>query len=197
MKRFKLVIVVLAVLITSSTYSQTLDWAIGIGGTGFDYGVAIETDPDGNIYVCGTYRNEVDFDPSEEAEFILNSKDFEESYVVKYNNKGEFIWVRHFDATSTGKNYVKDMTIDSEGNIILVGEFTKHTDFDPSNQGGDLRASSSDGFVVKMNADGEFIWAEHMKGIGELEIHAVCIDENDNIYHTGKFWHTQNFNSGK
>lgn len=77
--------------------------------------------------------------------------------------------------------------IDREGNIYLVGGVQSNAFFpatanshQPAYGGG-----VNDGFVVKMNSEGEILWATYYGGERSEYISGVTIGENNNVYITG------------
>ena len=52
--------VFLQVMDSSGNFQFGSSW----GGSGIDIGYGVATDSSNNIYVCGSYQNQVDFDPS-------------------------------------------------------------------------------------------------------------------------------------
>ena len=80
-----------------------------------------------------------------------------------------------------------DTAIDSEGNIYFVGFLdatnnfnTTSGSFQPIYGGG-----SFDGFMVKMNPQGQVIWATYFGGEESDGISGIAIDNNDKIYIVG------------
>ena len=187
-----LIILFSSLVLFSNASAQNFNWAFGIGGEGFDDSRGIGTDKEGSIFVSGKFKDEVDFDPGE-GEAVLNSGGNSDTYLAKYDAAGNYLWVRHFDGVSDSENLCSDLEVDEDGNVIVVGEFTAQSDFDLSSTKGILNASGRDGYIVKYSGEGDFLWVYHVKGAGEMEIMAITIDENKNIYHTGRFRATQDF----
>jgi len=169
-------------------------WAIKIGGIDSDYVHDIAADDFGNIYVSGAFQGTVDFDPSAGTENLtaLGSLD---GFVAKYNGDGELIWVKQIGGTSQQDTY--SIKVDEQGNAFVVGAFYGTVDFDPGTGTHDLTAQQDfDGFVLKLNNDGDFVWVKHLEGDSEIAAVDVQLDDNQNIYVTGYFGGSVNFDLG-
>ena len=81
------------------------------------------------------------------------------------------------------------VTTDSSGNIYYTGHYGGTVDLDPT-AGVDNHTSSNgsmDIFLTKLNADGSYAWSKTMGGTEFDNGVAVAVDNNDNIYVTGHF----------
>ena len=80
---------------------------------------------------------------------------------------------------------------DDAGNVYTAGKFAgTNVDFDPSPTGTFLLSTvgSSDAFMAKYNATGQFIWAFRFGGTSRDEVYGLHVDQNNNaVYITGYF----------
>ncbi len=67
--------------------SQTLDWAKSFGANGCDEGWSLAFDDYGNIYMTGSFRSMVDFDPTP-GTYYLDSNWHLGTMVLKLNSDG-------------------------------------------------------------------------------------------------------------
>jgi hypothetical protein len=168
-------------------------WVRSIGAAGFDRGEAIEIDPFGNVLVTGTFESTVDFDASANN-YNLTSPLTNQSFVLKLDNDGNFIWAGGFIGTSNGFGYGIDT--DAIGNIYSTGFFNGTKDFDPGTAVHNLTANTgADIYISKLSPLGNFIWVKALGGSGLEEGTAINVDNSNNIYTTGDFETTGNFNS--
>lgn len=88
------------------------------------------------------------------------------------------------------------MVLDKSGNIYVAGIFNATVDFDPSVNNYYLTATgiTDDAFLCKLDSGGNFIWAKRMGGSDYTDIVALAIDSAANIYMTGNFAGTTDFN---
>lgn len=85
---------------------------------------------------------------------------------------------------------------DLSGNIYVTGRFSGTADFDPSVKGiANLTSSesSSDVFIAKYKASGQYVWAVRFgNSNGEAGV-ALAVDTRGNVYVTGHFQETVDF----
>ena len=140
-------------------------WARQFDGTGgAAIGYTIVTDPAGNIYVSGNFSGEVDFDPGTGVANHSSTGSYD-VFVVKLSSAGNFIWAKSFGGILEETN--TDLALDNDGNIYISGSFTLEADFDPGPGTFLLNAEVyMNGYIVKLEPNGNFIWAKNMGGSG-------------------------------
>lgn len=158
-------------------------------------GTNIITDDMHNIYVCGYYYGSVDFDPGPGVFALETGLDNSDVFVCKLNSDGDFIWVKNFSGPETEVPY--SIKIDNAGDVLISGFFSNYIDF-LSGPDEDIRYSngSDDCFLVKLNADGDLIWANTFGGTGVDGCYSIDIGLYDHIYCTGLFENEVDFNTG-
>ena len=100
---------------------QDLDWLHNFGDTGFDHSTELIVDDDNNNYIVGNFNGSIDFDLGEE-EFIVSSEPVTSSCIAKYEQDGGFGWLVQFQGLSYYSG-VHNVEIDSEGNLVALGEY--------------------------------------------------------------------------
>jgi hypothetical protein len=193
MRKFILVLVSLTTMIMA--YGQpTLQWAKSIGGSQYDKGMGIASDALGNVYVTGSFDWVDDFDPGA-AVYNLTSAGSEDIFISKFDSSGNFVWTKSIG----GVNYDRgsSIVIDASGNVYTTGWFTGTVDFDPSDNVYNLTGSGGqDIFVSKLDALGNFIWAKNIGGMYSDYGNDIAIDLLGNVYITGSFKGTADFDPG-
>jgi gliding motility-associated-like protein len=97
----------------------------------------------------------------------------------------------------TTEDHAHRTTVDKNGNIIVVGRFTGTADFDPGAGVFNLTSNgSSDLFVAKYTSTGTFIWAFSAGGTDRDAGYGVATDNLNNIYITGYFRNSADFDPG-
>lgn len=89
---------------------------------------------------------------------------------------------------------VTTMTTDASGNVYVAGHFTGTADFDPGPGTANLTAAGQDAFFAKYTSTGAYVWAKKIGGNSLDAVNAITLRANGDIYLTGYFWGTANFN---
>ena len=171
-----------------------LVWAKRIGGTDFDEGLAVAVDASGNVYVTGFFRGTVDFDPGSGTN-NLTSLGFGDVFVLKLDANGNFLWAK--GVGGTGFDIGWSIGIDPFGNVYTTGWFFDTVDFNPGT-GVDNHTSAGEGdiFIQKLDANGNFLWAKTTGGTENDYSRSVRFDSFGNVYTTGEFQETVDFDPG-
>ncbi len=161
-------------------------WGMGAGGA--DTGRAVATDAAGNVYTVGTFTGTVDFDPRPATTF-LTSVGAADGYVAKYDPAGNLKWAKRLGGSAADAAVA--VTIDAAGNVLVAGTFTGSADFGPTTLAG--HAPGRDAFVLKMTAAGDFVWAKQLGGVKDETVAGVAADAAGNVFTTGTFAGTADF----
>ena len=105
------------------------------------------------------------------------------------------VWARQMGGTSHEEGI--STAVDASGNVFTTGHFVGTADFDPGP--GTLSftsAGSSDIFVSKLDALGNFVWAKQLGGITNDQGFALAVDPSGNVLTTGSFSGTVDFDPG-
>lgn len=186
--------------------SGELIWAIPIGGTDRDGGYSVTTDASNNIYVTGFFRGTADFDASAATVNLVSNGDMGtdpgyggEVFVAKYSPTGDYIWAFGIGGSTMYDNG-QDIHVDINNNLLVAGYFVgPNVDFDPSPSSTLFRGDGSENmFLAKYTLDGALIWANDMgsPNPGNESVRKITTDENGNIYATGFFSQSCDFDPG-
>ena len=93
-------------------------WETVIGGEDDDEGAAIATDDFGDIYVTGYFSETVDFDPGENI-YNISSSDIQDSFVLKLNSNGDFVWAAGLDGNDV--DIMNDIVVAADGSVYTTG----------------------------------------------------------------------------
>lgn len=165
-------------------------WARSFETTGPLYITAnsIVCDVDANICLTGIFSGQIDFDPNTELiEFEITSKSSKgDAFVAKISTTGAPLWVK----TMSGESLVHGLTIavDNSSNIYTAGIFVGATDFDPSDMVHQLSPGMHDGYLQKLDADGNFLWVEPLVGSGIVTPTSMYLTKDNTIHITGSFY---------
>jgi hypothetical protein len=183
------------VFISKIDSSGNFVWAISFGGLQIDAPRMISVDNSNDFYVVGSFRGVVDFDPSS-IEQNINSNGKEDIYITKFNSNGSLIWVKTMGSIDT--DIANCIAVDHKNNVIFSGTFSEEIDIDPNN-GVNLFSTKGqkDGFICKLDSQGNFKWAKTMSGKLDITPSSIAIDKEDNIITTGYFEDTAFFYPNK
>ena len=171
-----------------------LIWAKAMGGAGFDYGFSTTTDGSGNVYVTGQFESTVDFDP-DTGTVNLTSNGSDDIFVQKLDASGNLLWARSMGGITN--DYCYSITTDASDNVCITGVFAGTVDFDPGAGTLNLTAvGANDIFVQKLDTNGNLLWVKSMGGIGNDGGNSIVTDGSGNIYVTGQFESTVDFDPG-
>jgi hypothetical protein len=158
--------------------------------------LAVETmslvrDGSGNLVTGGQFEGLMDADPGVNELWITSSGEFD-GLVTKMNANGELVWIAQFEGP--GEVYIYDVAVDAAGNVYATGIFTQTVDANPGVGEFLLTAQEgSDVFFLKLNAQGEFQWAQSLLGSANNSAYAITIDPLGNVLLTGSFLSTMDF----
>lgn len=168
-------------------------WAKKVGGATSDLAYSLLLDQSGNICITGNFTGLADFD-SGPSVFNLNSNGSAECFILCLSAAGDFIWAKEIDGNySVGSTITKD----AAGNLYVCGVYDQTTDLDPGAGVFNVTSSgSADAFVIKLDAAGNFIWGKSFGGPGSQTCESVKTDAAGNVYLTGYFPLTADFDPG-
>lgn len=190
--KIKVFLLVGVFFLTINFYSQiNFNWANKIGGTSGDYITSMKNDSYGNIFVIGYFYNTIDLDPTENT-YELVSSGGSDCFLAKYNSSGNFVWGRKVGGTLSDNAY--SITIDHENNVIITGHFQSTLSVDLGVGTSNLVSNGSyDIYMIKYDNNGNNIWLKNIGGVDEDYGYGIDIDINNNIYITGSFDATVDF----
>lgn len=122
----------------------------------------ILSDPNGNIYIGGTYQGEVDLDPSAGTHIVTPfDLTHQQSFIAKFDINGNYLWSRNIESANTlsSVSNITDANILHNGNICFTGYFRGTVDFDPSLSFQYLTAANNNAkpFMLVLDTTGNFV----------------------------------------
>jgi hypothetical protein len=119
--------------------------------------------------------------------FVLSaSSGGQNIFIAKFAaTDGHVLWARNF--ASNADNRAWSMAVDGAGDVFVTGAFYGAVDFG-TGYVWSQSTSYQDAFLVKVSgADGHYLWARTMGGVGEDLGQGVAVDGAGNVAVTGKF----------
>jgi hypothetical protein len=167
-------------------------------GTGFSrYEAVVENlklAPAG-MYLCLVGKEAAENDPADKPWLDLSAYAIHELNVTQ-TIEGEG-WARTWGDGELGTTGGNGVAMDDSGNAYVTGYFALTVDFDPGS-GEDLHVCTGgwDVFLSKFDPAGNFLWAKTWGGL-EAEVgNDVAVDSSGNVYVTGYFTGTVDFDPG-
>jgi hypothetical protein len=177
------------------TPSGQLAWGHLIGAAGLEQarGIAIFND---NVYVCGSYKLTVDFDPGTAVQNRTASGTQLDFYVLCLDKNGIYKWV--YTAGSPSLDLIEDITTDINGNIVATGYFQTTVDFDGSTAiQNKIATGVTDAFILNLDSNSNLNWVKTL-GVANFTSSGfrIASDPSGNIYTCGSFETTMDFDPG-
>jgi hypothetical protein len=168
-----------------------------LGGAGNDDATAATVDRSGNLLVAGNFSGTADLDPSAGTTNLVSAGN-SDIYVAKYNSAGNISWARR--TGGSGADAVRAITVDKPGNVYTTGQFNGLVDFDPGAAVANIdgTAGVANTFLWKLDSAGNYLLARHFKtASGFSEGTGIALDATGNIFLSGRFSGTVDFNTGR
>jgi len=182
------------IFVSKLNSSGAFVWAKGIGGTNYDGCYSISLDIPGNVYVTGSFQLTADFDPGA-GTYTLTSAGLNDAFITKLDAGGSFVWAEQMG--STNDDFGQAIKVDAMGNVYTTGYFNGSVDFDPGPGVFTLNSAGADDiFISKLNTSGNFIWALEYGGTDSDISKSMTVDTAANVYTTGYFSSTADFDPG-
>lgn len=171
-----------------------LSWVKRIGGTLMEEAYSLALDAVGNIYVTGYFSSTVDFDPGPGVSNLISAGG-RDAFIVKFDNSGNLVWAKQTESAQSES--AQSIKLDVFGNIYFVGSFSSTLDLDPGPGIFNLTSTgNTDVFISKWDNAGNFIWAKQIGGISSDGANDMYLDTASNVFVTGKFEGTVDFDPG-
>lgn len=214
MKRLLLFVAFLAS--HSNAEAQQLEWAKQFSGSYQDIGIAIQVNGDGDVYAAGNFNDTLDCDPSTGTYFLTSNftaglqQANGNAFISKSTSAGDFIWAKQIGKPDQFTS-CQAMVIDDSDNIYIAGVFYDTVDFDPGpneynlysdgfwvgNSPGGAGYVSTDMFVLKLDQNGDFLWARAFNGSANDKITAMTVDNSGSLSFTGTISGDTDFDPGQ
>lgn len=189
-------------LLSFSTFAQITQWAAKFGGSGNDICTDMVTDPAGNIYMVGIFKNSVDFDPGPGVLYLNEANPGAgDIYCVKLSRTGQLIWAKIVGGAK-GYSSVEEMTpsiaLDNNGSIYIAGHYQNTVDMDPGPATLYLpppsQISSTGNFISKFTNNGNLVWSKaYGAAFGQHYSRRIKTDAAGNVYLGGYFMYEMVF----
>ncbi|MCX7757260.1 MAG: SBBP repeat-containing protein [candidate division WOR-3 bacterium] len=163
-------------------------WATYYGGSSDDIGLAITSDHNCNIIVCGiTFSSNFPLYNPGGNTYYQGYTGGGDGFIIKFDSLGRRLWATCFGGGLSDVIYA--VATDFQGNIFIAGN-SYSSNLPVYNPGGNAyyqstNAGSFDGFLAKFSSFGERLWATYYGGGDEDHVYAIDVDSLGNLFATG------------
>lgn len=106
----------------------------------------IQTDNQGNVFVCGSVNGTYDVDPGSGTSYVTNGN--ADNFIFKWDSSGNFNWA--YELIESGE--LKGIAVSNDGNYLhMTGSNNVVTDIDPEGTTSIPVVGGNDFFVIKWN----------------------------------------------
>jgi gliding motility-associated-like protein len=184
------------IFICKLSNNGNLQWAENIGSSSSDAAYSIGLDAQNNVYSTGFFFGQADFDPGPGV-FNMQTSGFGDGFILKLAPNGDFIKASRLG----GDNEVRclQLKIDkTAGAIFVTGYFDGIADFDPAAGVFNLNSTigNEDAFIAKYDLNQNLLWAKQITGPSFQKGFALESDALGNVYCTGHFDVSADFDPG-
>ena len=155
-------------------------WHTFMGSSsGWDEGLSVAVDGDGNVYVTGT--SDASWDASWGTP-VHSHAGGEDGFAVKLNSDGERQWHTFMGMGDNATDWGRAIAVDTSGTVYVAGTGSSWWDTEPVNppQGG------FDVFVTKLSSDGVRQWYTLVGSAGHDFNRSMAVDGSGNVYVVGR-----------
>jgi hypothetical protein len=131
------------------------------GDYAYSAGYSIDTDANGNVYICGIYSGGCAFSPTIKLTSTLNDEDVD-GFIVKYSPTAQTLWAKKLGSNKAGSSQVAQaLIIDKSNNIYLTGHYLSGITI------GNITfpakpSQAADAYLAKFNSNGSVLWAKNI-----------------------------------
>lgn len=167
--------------------SGTVQWVQSAGGSaGSGKGTSIAVDVSGNIYITGDYSGTVSF-----GTISKTALGGHEIFITKYDPVGgTWLWVQ--SAGGSSDDFSTSIALDNLGYLCITGYYYGNCTFGSTTI---TSAGIDNGYIAKYSINGTLSWVKNLSSTSFNYGRSVAFDAVGNIYVTGTFNGTSNFDA--
>lgn len=191
-----------SVYLTKFATDETYEWTKVMGGA-YQFGITTRADVDGiaidhldNIYLLGTFRGTIDFDPSgaTDNKTAACTGYLGSLFITKLNSDGSYGWTKFIEGSGNCGLNPNSIAIDGNNNVYIAGAYFSQVSVDFNFDGGsDLKSTGgttqNQTFLTKINSDGTYGWTNSIGGTSTdtIVLYSVNTNTDNDIFFTGSF----------
>ena len=136
---------------------------------------------DNNLYFAGTFEDAIDLNPDLiSVEELVSHNSTQDVFLVSLDLNGNYNWGKSFGGN--GRDVFTSLDIDQSGDLIMAGFFSDTLDIIVNSQSEQYTALTSDGFVMKLNPQGDPLWVDQISSLSWSGVLEMVVDESNQVY---------------
>ena len=165
----------------------SVEKAFSFGGDLGDQVRSIKADAEGNIYICGYFEGEVNFENPSALPVVHTSVNESDGFVSKYTADGFLVWTRIIKDSQYGGIYTMNLERDNE--LYLSGSYSEIADLDPGPDSIIVNTSyRGDVFAIKLTTEGDLKWVYTFPGNDFEGIRQIVLSNQGKVYVSGYYF---------
>ncbi|MEQ8908015.1 MAG: T9SS type A sorting domain-containing protein [Vicingaceae bacterium] len=162
-------------------------WAKSWGGSSEDISTSLAVDPHSNIYVGGSYRGVVDFDPSSALFEQTSTNTYRDIYISKFDQNGNLLWNKAVGGSNTQN--INRLTTDPLGNVYAVGYTFSSFDANPDSNKTAILAyrGNADIFLWGLDSAGQYLNSFSIGNTAYDNARGLLVSNQNKLYVSGDF----------
>ncbi|MBU1244168.1 hypothetical protein KJ612_13270 [Myxococcota bacterium] len=147
------------------------------GGINNDALSSLAVDSAGNVVMTGSFSLSTDFGDG----LVSGNGTNDNIFVAKVGPSGALAWFRSYGNFEASRGL--DVAVDSQNNVYVTGYFSSTLTF--GDAGSRTAVGTRDGFLLKLDPDGNPLWVRRFGGPGINQGNGVAIASSGKAYITG------------
>lgn len=156
------------------------EWYRTFGGLNADIVEDVAADAEGNVYVTGTFRDELPVGTEQLVAVAGDGEATTDVFVASFSPEGDFRWARSFGSAENEKPFGIETSPD--GDVFVVGNSQGLIAFDASVL---AHRGQGDLFAVKFSPDGDYRWSQSWGGQFTETARDIAVNAAGDLYITG------------
>ncbi|MCS7162903.1 MAG: hypothetical protein NZ958_06245 [Bacteroidia bacterium] len=161
-------------------------WATYYGGSGSEEGLHCTVDAQGNLYLCGSTNSSNNIATAGTHKPTLANAGSGDAFLAKFSSNGQRQWGTYYGGSAPFADIAERCLIGKNGEIYLIGRTPSEDNIATSGtHQSTYGGGSGDGFVARLNSQGQREWGTYFGGSGVDDIYAAAIDTAGNVVIAG------------
>ncbi|MAT15181.1 MAG: hypothetical protein CMJ46_07930 [Planctomyces sp.] len=135
-----------------------LEWGRTLNGTNQEYATDVAVNDEGDIFVSGSFKGNLDLDPSTSTWMLTTAQpDDRAGFIARYSSDGELVWGGSINDVE-GFTTIESLDLTAEGNVVVAANLWGSADLDIG-PGTDLfQINDRETAIISYDPDGNLLW---------------------------------------